>query len=607
MPNHGDRSSLGGEKTTDVLLKLSWTPTESTRVNLKYGYTKGDDEHYPTLIPQDLSTSVNCYLPEDPKQPAQPAQKPPHSVEYIDAAAPNWSTSSGMFCGTFDVTGWENRLNLPDLYTGVTVVEDYALAPIGGTGLTLAERTATPAQPGMTRTTQRVLADATQSLGEWEVSVRAAWNDDDFNQVFDLDRQETRALVGLFHFETPVQEEDYAFEFRIASPLQRPVRGSLGAYFYHFERGGNGRSFTGPYPVAGTVDNFGVPVTAIPVPSVGGSETENIALFGSLDVDLAARWTLAIEARLADDEKTVVGGNREGDRQSTTAFTPRITLRWQPTDDLMLYTLAAKGNKPADFNTAYYGRIILLEETRAARNDGRTVVEEEIQWTYETGIKSTWLDRRLTANLSAFFIDWKNQSIFVQDTIRTVDPAVTLPTTIRQNAGRTEIIGFEIETNFALTDNLFLIANYGYNEGEITSGFDSNLEATTGSGDLAGKEIPNAPRNSAVLGLVATTQVTTAVDALLRADYVYESDRWTQAGNFNRLDERKLVNVRLGLEAGNWGVTGYVNNLLDDDTPWTAPDFVDFQRSLANGSSPRMWSMNPMRGRHYGLELSYRF
>ena len=35
-------------------------------------------------------------------------------------------------------------------------------------------------------------------------------------------------------------------------------------------------------------------------------------------------------------------------------FTPRITLRYQPTDELTLYFLTAKGNKPGDFNTEFF-------------------------------------------------------------------------------------------------------------------------------------------------------------------------------------------------------------------------------------------------------------
>ena len=68
-PQEGDDSSLGGEETKDLLLKLNWTPTNSTELNFKYAYTEGEDDHFPAMIPADLSSQTNCYIPEDPDNP----------------------------------------------------------------------------------------------------------------------------------------------------------------------------------------------------------------------------------------------------------------------------------------------------------------------------------------------------------------------------------------------------------------------------------------------------------------------------------------------------------------------------------------------------------
>lgn len=605
-PQEGDNSSLGGEETKDLLLKLNWTPTSSTELNFKYAYTEGEDDHFPALIPAELSSQVNCYIPEDPANPVADSLKPPFSNQYIDSAAPNWDTSPGDFCGTLDTAGAGNRLNLPDFRNGMTVVEDYFLV-IGGTGLSEEQRTALPAKPGTRRTTDRFLLDVTQGVGDWMLVGRAAYNEDSFEQVFDLDRQNTRALVGLFHFSTPIDREDYSLELKISSPLEHRVRGSLGAYLYKFESEDTGRSFTGANVLTGTPDNFGNPIVAMPTGFRNQSETDNVAVFGSLDIDLTDEWNLALEARWAEDEKTIIGGNTLTDTQTTEAFTPRITLRYEPTDDLMLYTLVANGNKPADFNNRYYDTTTLIAATEEAREEGLNVIKEEEQWTYEFGIKSTWLDRRLTANLSAFYIDWTNQAIFILESIQTVNPTVVSNTTILQNAGKTKVIGFELETNFVVNDHLYLIANYGYNDGEFQSGYDANLDAATGGGDLKGKETPTSPNHSAALGLVATSQISQSLDGVFRADYIYESERWVQSANFGKLDERKLVNLRLGVESDQWSLSGYVNNLLDDDTPWAAATFVDFTTLLPNGAAPTFYSLNPSRGRHYGLEFQYRF
>ena len=245
-------------------------------------------------------------------------------------------------------------------------------------------------------------------------------------------------------------------------------------------------------------------------------------------------------------------------------------------------------------------------------------MDEEENWTYEVGVKTTLFDQRVTANLAAFYIDWTNQAIFnvtrIDDTIN----GQPLNTTIRENAGETEIVGFEVETNWLATDNLMLIANYGYQDGEFQEGFDSFLARTTGdctdpdsaeclaAGDLEGNNVANAPKHSVVLGAVATRDVSAELEATLRFDYVFESERYVQSANFNKLDDRRIANVRLGIGNGEWTLTGYVNNLLDDDTPWAALNFVDFANQVG-GNQAEFWSLNPQRGRNYGLEFNYRF
>ena len=47
-------------------------------------------------------------------------------------------------------------------------------------------------------------------------------------------------------------------------------------------------------------------------------------------------------------------GQQVKDETDESAVTPRFTLNYQATDDIMLYTLVAKGNKPAEFNTGYF-------------------------------------------------------------------------------------------------------------------------------------------------------------------------------------------------------------------------------------------------------------
>ncbi|MEO8224925.1 MAG: TonB-dependent receptor, partial [Gammaproteobacteria bacterium] len=342
--------------------------------------------------------------------------------------------------------------------------------------------------------------------------------------------------------------------------------------------------------------------------------------------------------RYAKDSKGLAGGalgtgtlpsavNLEFD-----SFTPRVTLRFKPSEDLTLYTLVAKGTKPGEFNTEFFRATIDESAVNAALNgcvpppppaqlpiipclpEKQAIVKEEEQWTYEVGAKARWLDGRLTTNLAAYYIDWTNQGLFT--TVQILQTSGTyLTTTIIRNVGASEVKGLELETSFRVNDRLSLVANYGYTDSRYVEGTDTILGMET---DIGGKRVPSVPRNTLILGGVVTVPLTSQADAFLNVDYVYNSRRYTSANNFGWIGDDRTVNLRAGLQAGSWTITGYVRNLLDDDTPVAVLDFVNFgpvdvsypvdaNGNLLNGLDPRMNSINPKRGRDLGLEVQYRF
>jgi outer membrane receptor protein involved in Fe transport len=86
------------------------------------------------------------------------------------------------------------------------------------------------------------------------------------------------------------------------------------------------------------------------------------------------------------------------------------------------------------------------------------------------------------------------------------------------------------------------------------------------------------------------------------------------------------VNLRAGVRSDSWTLTFYVRNLLDDDTPLSVFNFVNFaadpietpdypdddpnkpgQEAENNGEYPNMYALNPQRGRDIGMEFQWRF
>jgi outer membrane receptor protein involved in Fe transport len=613
-PQQGDHRRLGAEETQDYLAKLLWKPWDGAEFNVKYGYTETDDSMWPSVVapegpllenlpPGDprlntpggngIYATLNCWLPPEGRSPLPPGNPLPDEE-------PWWRTSGGAFCGELDATGWENRVNLPDIVIGVTL-NDGRYAP--------------GVEPGLRKNQNRYLLQYLQDIGDWRLTVRGGANTEDFANAYDLDHTETRAVFGLFNFDFIKDSRDWSSEIRLATPADLPVRAEVGAYYFDRHLTQTQRSIPGPGPVFGGSVGF---------PPQAERDVTNVAWIGTLGWDITDLWQLDLEGRYASEDVEFLGGNRCQSEETYYNFTPRVSLTFKPTEDLRFYVQAANGDKPGDVNSEYFRGDIsreFCEQAQAFTTD--VVVKPEEQWTYEVGAKTQWLDRRLQANLAIFWIEWSEQSIFQTVNFGSYDfPGFNneevLVTTILRNVGDSRNIGGELETLFAVTDELTLIANYGYTHAKFRRGFDSNLADITGNGDVDGKWIPSAPEHSVVLGAVVDKPIDANWSLLFRTDIAYESRRYTQPSNFSYIGDRTLVNLRAGVASSRWDVSAYVRNLLDDETPVAGLNFVNFGygaiapgRDGAYGSDddvyPNMNSLNPQRGRDYGLEVQYKF
>ena len=177
-------------------------------------------------------------------------------------------------------------------------------------------------------------------------------------------------MWGLFSFINVDFIDDKSFEWIIGTPVDKPVRARLGVYYYEQERALIQRSATGPLPV------FGLSPGTLPT-DPRNEGIENAAVFGGLSWDLATNWQLNLEARYAEDKKTIDSGQRTGSDNSSSPqsaqldfsnFTPRVTLNWQVTDDILVYGLVAKGNKPGGFNNEFFRSDVPAEYTNFLLN-----------------------------------------------------------------------------------------------------------------------------------------------------------------------------------------------------------------------------------------------
>ena len=142
------------------------------------------------------------------------------------------------------------------------------------------------------------------------------------------------------------------------------------------------------------------------------------------------------------------GPNDPGLSRSEDSFTWSTNLQWQVTDDAMAYASASTGFKAGGFNSFYMG------QSGGGGADSRDVsFEEEEVLSFEVGTKMTLLDGRGELNAAVFRTEFDDlqAAIFTGGT-----------TFVVQNAAEAVSQGIEVDTRWALSDNLSVTGSVGY-------------------------------------------------------------------------------------------------------------------------------------------------
>lgn len=315
-------------------------------------------------------------------------------------------------------------------------------------------------------------------------------------------------------------------------------------------------------------------------------------------------------------------GYRVNRGEQTSQFsTPKIGLRWQPTDDMQLFFSWAQGQKPGGIAATPGGG------SPTAFSEDRFDPEKVTSW--ELGMKSDWnLAGFLRFNSSVFFQDYTDKQIGTQ----VEQDGFLKPIII--NASAAEVWGLELEALWQpeRVDGLTLRAAWTY----LDATFSDFTEATRSlqrsaqfNGpcniiikggttafcelDFTGNQLERTPKNSVVTSANLTRPfLQTGIDWFAEFNMTYQSKRFLEAENTVFLDEYFLVDARLGLLGDRWDLLMYIDNLFDDNTiksGGTGPDFgsqvVELGFSAGLGVSHSFGTLPDPRV--FGIRARYRF
>lgn len=308
------------------------------------------------------------------------------------------------------------------------------------------------------------------------------------------------------------------------------------------------------------------PITTIPsfaTPSDTFTNTKTNAIFGRIAVPLMdERLVVELEGRYTDEEKTQIDLTSPDPYEfSDSYFTPRANISFKVTDDNLLYASVAKGIKSGGINNSNLpgGAPLLAEEQ---------FYGPDTNWTYEIGLKNTFMNGLATLNVAAFYIDWGDLQLSVAPT-----GASQTTTLITQNIGGASIKGLELEGVIEPVEGLLVNAGLAYidatyDDGTISSRIlRANLcgdgTVCNANGDVGGNDLQRTSKLQWNIGASFDTPVTDSLTFFSRLDVAGQSKQYVSELNVATIEPRVLTSGRIGIRGDRWSFSVWGKNLFD--------------------------------------------
>lgn len=286
------------------------------------------------------------------------------------------------------------------------------------------------------------------------------------------------------------------------------------------------------------------------------NRVRELAIFGNLTINLSDMFDIQVGGRqsfIRQRQESLQGGPAAGGativtppvRSKAEPFTYLITPRLKITPDMMIYTRFASGFRVGGPNP----NVTLLGLPRSFGPDQTR--------NYELGFKGAFLDRRLSVDVSFYLIDWKDIQLY----------ATSNGFSFYSNGGRARSRGIEASFEVRPNDGLTLSGWTSFGKAALSE----DLPAAVIAAGLYGQDGDRLPQSPRFAGGVSADQ-SFALGAEARghvgASYSYQGNR---PGDFPSsaaamrvfYPAYSRVDLRAGVDLGNWTVNLFANNLLD--------------------------------------------
>jgi len=433
--------------------------------------------------------------------------------------------------------------------------------------------------------------EANWQVGEATLTSLTAYRHWTFDPYSDLDLLGIPVLTqGAFHS----SQRQFSQEVRLASAPSTTFDYVLGAYYFDEtlfsealqEFGSAAGVWILPaLPASITTpafNNFGAVLHDKP-------KTKSYAAFGQgvwhatedLDVTLGLRYTVEKKSGYAQQKpyggvpisslpvalQATVQAIRNGvsptsfyfeDSREENNLSGTLNAAWTFAPDKMAYASYARGYKSGGINFAVLPAGVNRQ------------VEPETADSYEVGLKTQFMDRRVTLNLAAFWTDFTNYQstrIFVTQTGSTVIYIT--------NAGEVRTRGVEGDFRAQITPNLGVRASAAYTDTYFVSYPNAPCQQEqfqTALCDLSGRRMPLVPRTTAYVGIdyrrpAMFQMFGHEIEGYVNADYALRSSFYGSLSSATKIDGYGVANLRLGLRTEDKAtdLTLWARNLFDEE------------------------------------------
>jgi iron complex outermembrane receptor protein len=391
-----------------------------------------------------------------------------------------------------------------------------------------------------------------------------------------------------------VDVQTFSQELRFTSPTVGGFSWIGGAYYLHTERfistgnlvdRGEGVPAVYQTPIVDPTNPYATNTNAT---FLADSQNSNAwALFGDVTYEITPQWELDAALRYDQDNGEDTTDTPTQFLPTTAAYTgevrkavfsatqPKGTVRYKPNDDWTFYGGWSRGFRSGGFNQTGVGEVARANDVLGVNDE----FQAEIADTYEVGVKSQFLDRRLTVDADVFHTQSKNGYFFVYIAADSTQNLGNLNATYK---------GAEFSVTAKPTDRLDVYGSFGYTDSRITAMADPTV---------IGNQAPLVSKNTANAGVQYRQPLSDALTGTVRLDYQEIGRTWWEPYNLTSRDPVSLVDLRLGLQAQRWTVTAWSKNLFNK--------IYNAEFSPGNvGGAGFLWRALPRR---YGVDLDYHF